>query len=281
MILVTGATGTIGREVIRLLPPDLQVRIMARDPARVEGPPANAEVVYGDYGDLRAVAQAMTGVSALFLVTNQVEEGDGRIIRTARSAGVRHVVKLSAAAVADPGAQDLITRWQRANEELLRGSGMTWTLLRPRSFMSNALSWAASVRTDGVVRALYGSSPNACVAPGDVAEVAVRALTEPGHEGRIHTLTGPEALTAVGQTTELAALLSRPIRFEEATPGHMRDALRRRYPEPVVEALMASARRQLEGAKAGVEETVTVLTGRPATSFRTWAQGNIARFAPT
>ncbi|MEV7727342.1 NAD(P)H-binding protein [Streptomyces sp. NPDC087917] len=280
MILVTGATGTIGREVVRLLPPDLAVRVMAREPARVVGASANAEVVYGDYGDPRAVAQAMIGVSALFLVTNRVEEDDGRIIRTARSAGVRHVVKLSAASVADSGARDLITHWQRANEELLRASGMTWTLLRPRSFMSNVLSWAASVRTDGVVRALYGSSANACVAPRDVAEVAVRALTEQGHAGRIHTLTGPEALTAIGQTAELAALLGRSIRFEEAPPGQARDALRRRYPEPVVEALMASARRQLEGAKAGVEETVMALTGRPATSFRTWAQGNIATFGP-
>ncbi|MET9887087.1 NAD(P)H-binding protein [Streptomyces sp. NPDC006430] len=279
MILVTGATGTIGREVVRRLPADLGVRIMAREPARVVGAPAQAEIVYGDYGDPQSLVRAMSGVRALFLVTNRVGEDDAHVIQTARSAGVHHVVKLSAAAVADPGAEDLITRWQRVNEDLLRGSGLGWTLLRPRSFMSNALSWTESVRTDHVVRALYGSSANACVDPRDVAEVAVRALTEDGHTGGIHTLTGPAAITAVEQTAEIAALLGRPIRFEELTCEQTRAALRRRYPEPVVEALLQSAQRQRDGAKAGVENTVLELTGRPATSFGTWARGHVAAFA--
>ncbi|MET9657239.1 NAD(P)H-binding protein [Streptomyces sp. NPDC006510] len=278
MILVTGATGTIGREVVRRIPADLAVRIMARNPGRVTGAGAAAEIVTGDFSDPASLVGVLRGVRTVFLVTNPGGDDDECFIRTARSAGVRHVVKLSAAAVADSRAEDLITRWQRRNEELLRGSGMEWTLLRPRAFMSNTLSWAASIRSDDVVRALYGASPNACVDPRDVAEVAVRALTEDGHAGRIHTLTGPEAISAVEQTARLAELLRRSLRFEELGPEQARAALGARYPADIVEALLESAERGREGSKAEVDGTVAALLGRPAGDFREWASDHLGAF---
>ncbi|WP_284581874.1 NAD(P)H-binding protein [Streptomyces sp. 2P-4] len=279
MILVTGGSGTIGREVLRLLPSDVRVRVMARVPERVVGAPAAAEVVHGDFGDPRSVAAALEGADAVFLVTSRVEEDDGRFLQAARSAGVGHIVKLSAAAVEDPLADDAVTRWQRRNEELLRTCGTAWTLLRPRSFMSNALSWAGSVREQGVVRALHGRSPNSCVDPRDVAEVAVRALTGLIPPGGAHTLTGPEALTAAGQTAVLAGLLGRPLRFEELGAEQARAVLAARYPAEVVEALLKSAERQRAGAKAAVGAAVPCLLGRPAGSFRRWAADHLAAFA--
>ncbi|WP_329203687.1 NAD(P)H-binding protein [Streptomyces sp. NBC_01435] len=278
MILVTGATGTIGREVVRGLPADLAVRIMARDPARVRGAGPAAEIVAGDFTDPASLAGVLQGIRTVFLVTNPDGDDDSGFLRSARSAGVRHVVKLSAAAVADSRAEDLITRWQRRNEDLLRESGMQWTLLRPRAFMSNTLSWARSVRSDDVVRALYGTSANACVDPRDVAEVAVRALTDDGHAGRIHTLTGPEAITAVQQTALLAELLRRPLRFEELEPVQARAALGARYPADIVEALLESAERGREGSKAEVDGTVAALLGRPAGTFRGWASDHLGAF---
>ncbi|MEU2134027.1 SDR family oxidoreductase [Streptomyces sp. NPDC018352] len=278
MILVTGATGTIGREVIRRIPADLAVRIMARHPERVTGASAAAEIVYGDFSDPASLVGVLRGVRTVFLVTNPGGDDDEGFIRAARSAGVRQVVKLSAAAVADSRAEDLITRWQRRNEDLLRGSGMEWTLLRPRAFMSNALSWAGSIRSDGVVRALYGASANACVDPRDVAEVAVRALTEDGHAGRAHTLTGPEAISAAEQTARLAELLCRPLRFEELGPEQARAALGARYPADIVEALLESAERGGAGAKADVDGTVARLLGRPAGTFRGWAADHLRAF---
>jgi uncharacterized protein YbjT (DUF2867 family) len=281
MILVTGATGTVGREVVRGLPADLRVRVMTRDPAKAVGAFPGAEVVVGDYTDAPSLALALQGVRTAFLVTTRVDgDDDARFVSTARAAGVRRVVKLSAAAVLDPVADDLITRRQRANEDLLRGSGLQWTLLRPRAFMSNSLSWAALVRRERTVRALYGTSPNACVDPRDIAEVAVRALTEDVHAGHAYTLTGPEALTAVDQTRELGRLLGIPLRFEELTPDEARAALSKGWPPPVVEALLASAERQKAGAKARVEDTVHMVTGRPARSFRRWAQDHIEAFTP-
>ncbi|MFF4851230.1 SDR family oxidoreductase [Streptomyces sp. NPDC001194] len=279
MILVTGATGTIGNTVIRHLPEGLAVRVMAREPARVTGAPATAEIVRGDYGDPPSLARALDGVRTALLVTSRVGDDDERFVRAARSAGVRHVVKLSAAAVEDAGAQDLITRWQRANENLLRGSGMRWTLLRPRAFMSNTLSWAPSIRSDDMVRALYGVSANACVDPRDVAQVAVRALTEEGHAGRSYTLTGPEAISAAEQTAHLSELLGRPLRFEELPLERARAAMFRRHPSELAEALLDGAERQRAGAKAAVDATLPALLARPAGSFRRWASDHLSAFA--
>ncbi len=281
VVLVTGATGMVGREVVRGLPSGLCVRVMSRNPSKAAGMFPEARTVAGDYTDPPSLARALRGVHTAFLVTNRPDgDDDARFVSAARAAGVRRVVKLSAAAVLDARADDLITRWQRANEELLRSCGLQWTLLRPRAFMSNSLSWAADVRSERTVRALYGTSPNACVDPRDVAEVAVRALTEEGHAGRAYTLTGPQALTAVAQTRELGRLLGVPLRFEELTVAEARAALSGRCPPPVVEALLASAERQRAGAKALVEDTVQAVTGRPARSFRQWGQDHIEAFTP-
>ncbi|MFH0180164.1 NAD(P)H-binding protein [Streptomyces cacaoi] len=281
MILVTGATGTVGGEVVRRLPAGVRLRLMARDPAKVTGAPPAAEIVAGDYGDPLSLARALTGVHAAFLVTTRAGGGDdAAFAAAARQAGVRRLVKLSAAAVLDPGAGDFITRWQRAGEEQLRGCGLEWTLLRPRAFMSNALGWAASVRTERTVRALYPASPNACVDPRDVAEVAVRALTEEGHAGRAYTLTGPQTLTAAGQCEQLGRLLGVPLRLVELSPAQARAAWAARYPEPVADALLHSAERQRAGAKAQVEDTVRAVTGRPPRTFAQWAEDHLEAFAP-
>jgi uncharacterized protein YbjT (DUF2867 family) len=281
LILVTGATGTVGRELLGRLGAHRRVRVMARHPAQVTGAPATAQTVAGDYRDPRSLARALEGVRTAFLVTTDVAgDDDERFLHAARTAEVQRVVKLSAAAVLDERADDLITRWQRAGEDLLRACGLQWTLLRPRAFTSNALSWAPSVRCTRTVRALYGTSGNACVDPRDVAEVAARVLTEQGHAGRAYTLTGPEVLTAVGQTGQLGRLLGVSLRFEELTPTAARAALASRYPAPVVEALLQSAERQRAGAKAGVQDTVAALTGRPAGTFHAWAKDHLAAFAP-
>lgn len=281
MFLVTGATGTVGREVVRHFPADLPVRIMTRDPARAAFTDRVVETVRGDHGDPRSLAGALAGVRVAFLVTSRVAaDDDARFLSAARAAGVRRVVKLSAAAVLDPKADDVITRWQRANEELLRASGMEWTLLRPRAFMSNTLSWAGSIRSEGVVRALHGTAANACVDPGDIARVAVRAMTREAHAGRAYTLTGPVALTAVRQTEQLGRLLGIPLRFAELSPREARALLARRHPAPVVEALLESAARTRDGAKTRVEDTVREVTGRPAGTFAAWARRHVPAFAP-
>ncbi|MEU5456679.1 NAD(P)H-binding protein [Streptomyces globisporus] len=280
MILVTGATGAVGREVAGLLAAAGPLRILARRPERLTVRGDGIEVVEGAYGDRPALDRALRGVTSVFLVTNSpTEPDDERVAGAAAAAGVRHLVKLSMMAVEEPGADDFITRRQRRNEEVIRESGVPWTFVRPRTFMSNTLSWAPGIRSAGVVRALYGDAPVACVDPRDVAAVAVAVLTGAGHEGRAYAVSGPEAITAREQTAQLSRVLGRPLRFEELGPDAARTALLAKYPRPVAEAFLESAERQLAGAKAAVVPTVQEVTGHPARSYRTWAADHADAFA--
>ncbi|MFP8960099.1 NAD(P)H-binding protein [Streptomyces nanhaiensis] len=281
MILLTGASGTVGRETARLLTADgHRVRLLTRDPARLPEPGPLAETAVGDFGDPGAVRAAMSGVRAVLVVTSDpLNPGhDAALVRAARQAGVRRLVKLSALAVTDPEADDLITRWQREAEETVRASGLEYTLLRPRAFMSNTLAWAADVRRSGTVRLWPADAPSACVDPLDVAAVAARALTGPGHAGRAYALTGPRPLTARQQVQVLARELGRPLTVEESSREELLRRLRGRFPEPLAEALAEMAARRLGGAGARVDPTVERLLGRPARSYRQWVREHSSSF---
>ncbi|MEU2070031.1 NmrA family NAD(P)-binding protein [Streptomyces anulatus] len=281
MILVTGATGAVGREVAGQLAAAGPVRILARRPERLTVRGEGVEVVEGEYGDRAALDRALRGVASVFLVTNSpTEPDDERVAAATAAAGVRHLVKLSMMAVEEPGADDFITRRQRENEQAVRESGVPWTFVRPRTFMSNTLSWAPGIRSTGVVRALYGDAPVACVDPRDVAAVAVAVLTGTGHEGRAYAVSGPEAITAREQTAQLSRVLERPLRFEELGVDVARTALLAKYPPPVAEAFLQSAERQRAGAKAAVVRTIQDLTGRPARPYRVWSAEHAEAFAP-
>ncbi|MFF7357276.1 MULTISPECIES: SDR family oxidoreductase [Streptomyces] len=274
MIAVTGATGTVGGLVARLLAGTHPLRLLVRRPQRAGELGLPGEAVAADFDDPASLTGALTGVHALFMVTaNPLQPAhDPNLLSAARRSGVGHIVKLSALAVADEQADDLITRWQRHNEALLRASGVPWTILRPRSFMSNSLAWAPSIRTRGVVQAPVGTSRNACIAPQDIAEVAVRALTGAAGEGMTYPLTGPQALSAAEQSAVLAEVLDRPVRFVDMTLDQAYQAWSARYPEPIAQALLHSARRQQEGAKQLTDPTLEKLLDRPALTYRDWAR---------
>lgn len=281
MILVTGATGTVGGLVARRLS-GVPVRLLTRDPLRaaaLTGP--QVEVVGGDFDDPPSLVRALTGVRSALLVTADplTHAHDENFLTAARATGVRHVVKLTTLSVTDADATDLVTEWQRENERLLRASGLGWTLLRPRAFMSNTLGWARSVREQGVVRALACDTEVAAVDPRDIAEVAVRALTETEeHAGRAHPLTGPEAVSPAQQTGVLSELLERPLILMELTADQALGGLLERYPTEVAHALVESAVRGRDRAKAQVEPTVPEVLGRPAHSYRDWAVDHLAAF---
>lgn len=280
MILVTGASGTIGGQVARrLAATGLPSRLLARDPRRIAVRAANVEAVAAHFGDRDALAAAFQGVERAFIATNDPlrPDYDENLLQAAVRAGVKHVVRLSALMVTDPGTDDLISRWHRDCEERIAASGLAWTFVRPRSFMSNTLAWRRSLR-DGVVRAPFGSARVACVDPRDVARVAVCALTEPGHEGRAYPVTGPAAITAVEQVRQLAELSGRDARFEEVSVEDAHRELTRRYPAPIADALAQHLRRRGTNAASRIEPTVQLLTGRPAVSFRSWALAHADAF---
>jgi (4-alkanoyl-5-oxo-2,5-dihydrofuran-3-yl)methyl phosphate reductase len=280
LILVTGASGTVGTVVARrLATTGRPVRLLVRDPRRVAVSGPRVETVQARFDDRGRLETAFSGVARVFLVTNDPlrPEHEANLVDAALGAGVRHAVRLSALCVTDPESNDLITRWHRDGEERLSDSGIPWTFVRPRAFMSNTLAWADMVK-NGVVRAADGTAPSACVDPRDVAEVAVRALTEPGHEGRVHAVTGPAALTALEQVDQLAEALDRPVRFEHISVAQASTALSHRFPEPIAEAMVEQLRRRLDGVKGRVERTVEEVTGRAPATYRQWALDHLAAF---
>ncbi|MFI9612430.1 NAD(P)H-binding protein [Streptomyces sp. NPDC052023] len=279
-VVVTGATGAVGRHVARVLAGRGPVRSLVRDTAKAEALGIGGEIVVGDYQDRAGLERAFAGAGAVFVVTADPlrPQDDAHILDAARAAGVRRAVKLSWLAVADARANDLVARWNRESEQLLRSSGLAWTVLRMRTPMSNALSWAPSIRRESVVRALGGDARTACVDPRDVAEAAARALTEPEHEGMTYALTGPELLSAREQTDTLARVLGRPVGFEELTPEQALARWSTRLPRPVAEALLEAAQRRQAGESAEVEGDLGRLLRRPPTTFAAWAADHAAAF---
>ncbi|MFE4578784.1 NAD(P)H-binding protein [Streptomyces chartreusis] len=281
MILVTGATGTIGSEVVRQLAArGEKVRALTRDPAAARVP-SGVEAVPGHPGDRASVEGAMAGVAAAFLVGvfgPDDAERDRGLVEAARAAGVRRIVKLSSIGTGDPRLAGF-GRWHLPGEEAVRGSGLEWTVLRPSSFASNTLAWADAVREGTPAPNPMGEGKQGVVDPRDVAEVAVRTLLEPGHTGRTYTLTGPETIGASGQAAVLGEILGRPVTLLSLTVDQRREQLLGAgLGVDYADSLMAGARFIEEGGNAVVTDDVPEVLGRPARSYREWAEDHRTAF---
>lgn len=285
MILVIGATGNIGGKVLALLrDAGEKVRAVTRDPARADLP-ADVDVVAADLSRPETLPAALDGVQKVFLMSLGANKAthDQNLVLKARQAGVKHVVQLSTLGVetAEDAESDPLGWWHLVAESALRDTGLPWTILRPNGFMSMTLNWAQSIRTDGVARSPIADIPEAIVDPRDIAEVAVRALTESGHEGRIYKLTGPEALTAPQQVEVLASVLGRPLRFEQVSLADQRAMMLRFYSEETVDGVMRSIEHHLEHAgdlPGTIFDGIPTVLGRQPRTFRQWAEDHAHLF---
>jgi uncharacterized protein YbjT (DUF2867 family) len=228
MLLVTGATGTTGSEVLRgLRERDLAVRALIHDETKADAVrELGAEPVLGEMGDPKTLEPALEDVERAYLVSAlspMQAEYEQVFVETAKTAGVKHVVKLSliGASVQSP------LRFGKTHavvEQALRESGMEWTFLRPNGFMQNNLAWPTHVQ-DGT---FYSPVPDAAfsiVDARDVAEVAIAALTGDGHAGKAYALTGPEAVSYRDQAVRLFAAAGREIAVEEVEAEAVKQAL--------------------------------------------------------
>ncbi|MEU6667519.1 SDR family oxidoreductase [Streptomyces sp. NPDC046727] len=282
MILVTGATGTIGGEVVRQLAArGEKVRALTRDPdgARL---PDGVEAVRGPYGDPDALEGALAGVTAVFLLRPPgPDEGhDAVTVEAARAAGVRRLVKLSAIATGDRESGPS-GRWHVEGERAVRESGAEWTVLRPSSFASNTLSWAPALRAGEPVPNMTGDGASGVIDPRDIAAVAVRALLDGRHAGRTYTLTGPEAISVPEQAAVLASVLGRPVPTRDLSADETRGFLRTAwgFDGPRAESVLAGVTYVRRGGNEVVTEDVPEVLGRPARTYRAWAVDNKAAFS--
>jgi len=280
MILVLGATGTTGGEVARqLIQAGQKPRLLVRDRSKARSYEGKAEIVEGDIERPDTLPSVIKGVEKLYLVvvpTSPVEI-ESNVIDAAKKAGVKHVVKLSVIGADRPF--ESVSEWHSAAERKLRESGLAWTMLRPQHFMSNSLGWAETIRSQGAFYLPTGEGRWAAVDPADIGAAAVKALTEPGQEGKAYTLTGPEPLSAAQYAAKLSSAIGKPVKFVDVPPEAAREGMMKSgMPAPLVDALLGI----LAATKTGKYDTVTdgVLkaTGRRPRTFDDWARRNAAAF---
>jgi len=279
MILITGATGTVGSEVITALLPAQasRIRVLTRNPGAVF--PGGTQKVVADLGD-SGLAPVLDGVHAVFLVTDglHIAAQDHRLLAAALRAGVERIVKLSVRNVGHD-ATDPITTLHRAGEEAIRDSGIGWTFLRPTAFMSNALNWAGMIAAGQVVHAPFAAGRAAVVDPADIAAVAAACLTQDGHNHRVYELTGPEPLSPPDQVAILSQVLGRDLRYAEADPASVLAQMASYgMPEELAHAIIELFRSTVEPYNSEPTGDITAVTGRPARSFTDWAQAHRTEF---
>lgn len=268
-ILVTGATGNVGSNVLKqLVERDVALRVLTRRPEhpRLQG---LADVRQGDLTDPAVLPAVLDGVSAVFLYATP--DGGAAFVEAAKAAGVRRVVLLSSMAVQDGAQHDNpISKLHTAVEGTLRASGLGWTFLRPSEFAGNAMAWVPQIRSGGVVRVPYPNAVGLPIDEVDIAAVAVAALLEDGHEGQVYQLTGPQALTQAEQVAAIGAAIGRDIPCEQISDDAYRAAVDGLFPPGYADVLLDMWRGSV-GTPQEPLPTVASVTGRPANDFATWA----------
>jgi len=252
MILVTGATGTIGSALVRLLlARGEEVTAVTRDPAKIE--PRPGLTVSSEIGKARAV----------FLLAPagpQIPHIDRNFVEKAKDA--ERLVKLSAIVAPEAG----LNAWHQPGEDALRQSGQEWTILRPTTFASNSLAWRDDIRNNRPILNIFGDGRQGIVDPEDVAAVAAEVLTGAGHHGKTNTLTGPELLTVPEQAAQLAAVLRTAITTVDVPPA------REHFPPEIADMTLAGALLVRDGGNAILTDDVEKVLGRRPGTYRAWAE---------
>ncbi|NUP09732.1 MAG: NmrA family NAD(P)-binding protein [Polyangiaceae bacterium] len=276
-VLVTGATGTVGRHVVaELQQRGVAVRALTRDPtsARI---PEGVEVLAGDLAAPETFARGLEGVGAVFLVWPFFSVDAAPAVLEAFGRHAKRIVYLSAASVND----DLVDQpglFHADVEKAIVRSGMEWTFLRPTGFATNVLMWASQIRDEGVVRWPYAAAARSLIHERDIAAVAARTLVEDGHDGAKYVLTGPETVTQREQVHLIGQALKRPVHYEELSPEKAREVLIAAWGSPSFADAALSGWANMVTAPERVTRTVQQITGRPARSFREWANEHVEDF---
>jgi len=284
-VLVTGATGNVGRQVVRALGErGIATRAFVRDPGKATSMFGGAvELAVGDLADRDSLDRAMHGVDRLLLACGNVPgqvDYECAAIDAAKTAGLSRVVKLSSP---DPSVDSplIFDRWHGEIERHLTSSGLPWVLLRPRTYMTNLLAYAETIRQTGKLFAPAGAARVTFVDPVDVGAAAAAALVDDGHEGWSYTLTGPEAIGFEQIARELSELApaDRPIEYVDIPDNAARAALLDAgLPGFVADFVVGVFQSQRTGSMSDTTDAVRTLTGREQRTIGQFLRVHAAAF---
>ncbi|WP_433477441.1 NmrA family NAD(P)-binding protein [Spirillospora sp. CA-142024] len=272
--LVTGATGRVGRHVVNALAEaGHDVRALVREPGNA-ALPDRVEIFQGDLASPHAVERAARDVEGVYLMWPGLPVEPRVVDAIARDA--RHVVYLSTD-VADLADDEPATSFHQEIERQIRRSGAGWTFVRAIDFAANTLAWAGQIR-QGVVRWPYGDAARSLIHERDIADVAVHALTTPGHDGNAYVITGPESITHREQVRVIGEVIGREVRWEDLPAEIAREELTAAWGDAGFVQARLDAWKRFADEPERVTGTVERLLGRPARTFRQWAEDHAADF---
>jgi uncharacterized protein YbjT (DUF2867 family) len=284
IILVTGATGTLGTEVTRLLSQwGVHVRAAAHTvekAGKFKG--LDVEVVELDYGRPETMERAFEGVDRLFLLTPMDSEmgvTTARLVDAAKRVGVRQIVKQSVMAAGEVDATFM--NWHREAELIVEGADIPFTHLRPNAFMQNFINYhGEGIRKEGAFRLPCGDGKVSFVDVGDIAKVAVQALVEPEkHKNSAYTITGPEALSHGEAARVLSNALKREIKYVDIPEDKAREAMGGAgMPQWQVEGLMELYGLFKAGSLSAVSPALREVTGEEPVRFEQFARDHAGSF---
>lgn len=280
MILVTGATGNVGREVVRLLVAGgEQVEAVTRHPA-TSALPAGALVVEGDPTRPQTLKPTLSGVEAIMISPPALGDATAELLALAAERDVKRVVVLSALTVEHGGGYQRFADAFKAVEDAAKASGLQWTLLRSSDYASNALSWVPQIRQAGIVRGVYGDGATSTIHEHDVAAIAALALVDADavHAGRSYVLTGPQSLSQRDKLRIIGEAIGQEVPWQEITPEQLRQALLAQGVPADVPDRMIGYWGSLAQHPSPTTFEVERLLGRPALTFADWASEHVAAF---
>ena len=274
MIVVTGATGNVGRSLVRRLSAAGHAVTAVARHVRDTDVPDGVRAVAADLAEPAGLDAAFQGAKALFLLVAGDDPAD--VLARAKAAGVTRVVLVSSQGVGTrPGGA---YAHAAGFEQAVAASGLEYTILRSGGLASNAFAWAGPIREQRLAPAPFGEVGLPFVDPDDVAAVATAALTEDGHDGATYVLTGPAPTSPRQRAEAIATAIGAPVRFVEMTREEARAQMTQFMPPEVVEGTLAILGEPTAEEQA-VSPDVERILGRPAAPFSAWAVRNAAAFA--
>jgi len=282
MILITGASGSVGKTVLQeACRKESKVRAMYRSEEEAAKAPSGCEVVLADYSDKQSLRNALQGVTSVFVVCSpipQLVELESNMLDACKESGVKHVVLNSALGAGDYGKS--FPGWHRKVEDKLKATGMSYTLLRPNGFLQNIVAYnAPSIRTQGAFYVAMGDAKVSYVDVSDIAVVAVKALAGGAHSGKTYELNGPEAISNQELAKRISKATGRTVNYVDIPESAQREAmLGLGMPEWQVTALLELQQYYKQGGGAKTDGLLKALIEREPVKLDQYLTANAREF---